>query len=183
MMLALIGVWAGGKGEGSLARQRRKLWNTRSVGRIGRMTATLTVLPALLLSPLTTQAILIHDHHGHETHAHAIRVHELDELVGNPEQRHEEHEHDTSAVGDPKDDGSSVVILLDLPDGLARSRVASGGGTLVSVPSVTFPTNTLVIAAHPLDRPSGVGVCQTAPPLRAGGSLEGILLTSHALLL
>jgi len=153
--------------------------------RIGRVAATLTVLPALVLSPLTAQAILIHDHHGHETHAHAISVHELDEVDGNPEHRHEEHEHDGSAVDYSDSDEPPLVILLDLPEGLAGSRAASSGGTSIgSIPVARMAsTNAVAIVAQQCERSYGARPSGTAPPLRARGSLEGILLTSHALLL
>ena len=54
----------------------------------GRPLATLVVMPALVLSPLASQAILIHDHHGHDTHGHTVTLCDLDDLQENSEHQH-----------------------------------------------------------------------------------------------
>ena len=140
-------------------------------------------MPALVLSPLTVQAILIHDHHGHDTHTHTLCAHELHELHHNPEHRHEEHEHDGPALDSAESEGSSLVILLDLPEGLARGRAASGSGVTVAGTHPPPSTSVAAIVTHQTDRSSVARPSDIAPPVRARGSLEGILLTSHALLL
>ena len=154
-----------------------------SIGRFGRFAVTLSVLPALVLCPLATRVILIHDHHGRDTHSHALSIHELDEAQRNTEDRHEEHEHDGPAV-DPADcEGSSLVILLDLSERLARGRVSSStAAARAGSPSAT-PTNAVAIVTHQSDRSCAELPSNIAPPVRARGVLEGILLTSHALLL
>ena len=167
----------------SLSNRWRKFPSIRAIMRIGRVAATLTVLPALVLSPLTAQAILIHDHHGHETHAHALSVYELDELEGNPEHRHDEHEHDSPAVDCSDGEDSSLVIVLDLPEGLARTRTAANNSTAATGAPIASPPTAVAIVTQQSDhayapKPSGL-----APPLRAHSAREGILLTSHALLL
>jgi hypothetical protein len=161
----------------------RRYVRFRSITRVGRLAATLTVVPALVLNSLTAQAILIHDHHGHDTHSHALSVHELDELERNPEHQHEEHEHDAPAVDLADAEGSSLVIVLDLPEGLARSRVLSSNGTAVAGRPFAPSTNVVAIVTQQPDRSCTERPSSSVPPVRARGLLEGILLTSHALLL
>ncbi len=172
-----------------MMRRWRRYMRVRSIARVGRLAGALCVLPALVLSPLTAQAILIHDHHGHDTHSHTLSIHELDNLQGDPEHQHDEHEHehehehDGPAV-DPADvEGSSLVILLDLPEGLAHGRGASTSGTAVAGSPSAPSTNAVAIVTQQPDRSYAARPSSTAPPVRARGSLEGILLTSHALLL
>jgi len=155
----------------------------RSISRAGRLAAMLAVVPALLLNSLTAQAILIHDHHGHDTHSHAISVHELDELKRNPEHQHEEHEHDAPAADLADAEGSALVIVLDLPEGLARSRVFSSSGTAVSGRPLAPSTNVVALVTQQSDRSCTARPSSSAPTVRACDLLEGILLTSHALLL
>ena len=161
----------------------RKCVSVRAIRRVGRVAATVTVLPALVLSPLTAQAILIHDHHGHETHAHAISVHELDELEGNSEHRHEEHEHDAPAVDSAESEGASLVIVLDLPEGLARTRVAADNSTTSTGAPIAPSPNAVAIVNKQSDHAYAPNPSGLAPPLRAHSALAGILLTSRALLL
>ena len=161
----------------------RRYMRFRSITRVGRLAATLTVVPALVLNSLTAQAFLIHDHHGHATPSHAISVHELDELERNPEHQHEEHEHDAPAVDLADAEGSALVIVLDLPEGLARSRVLSSIGTTVAGRRPAPSTNVVAIVTQQSDRSYTTRPSSIAPPVRARGLLEGILLTSHALLL
>ena len=179
----LAGFLHGAGDMGSLMNRWRKCLSVRSIKRVGHVAATLTVLPALVLSPLTAQAILIHDHHGHETHAHAISMHELDELEGNPEHRHEEHEHDAPAVDSAESEGASLVIVLDLPEGLARTRVAANNSTTATGAPIAPAPNAVAIVTKQSDHAYAPKPSRLAPPLRARGSLEGILLTIHALLL
>ena len=155
----------------------------RSIRRVCRVAATLSVLPALVLSPLTAQAILIHDHHGHDTHSHALSVHELNEVQRNTEHQHEEHEHDGPAVDSADGEGSSLVILLNLPEGLARGRDSSGSGAAVAGSPSAPPTNVVAIATQQSDRSYAARPSSLAPRVCARGLLEGILLTSNALLL
>ena len=155
----------------------------RLIRRIGRFAATLSALPALVLSPLTAQAILIHDHHGHDTHTHAIGIHELHALQRNPEHQHEEREHDGPGVDSADGKNSSLVILLDLPEGLAHRRVSSMSGTAVAGSFSAPSANAVAIVTLQSYRPYAALPSSSAPPVRAYGSLESILLTSHALLL
>lgn len=155
----------------------------RFLRRVCRVAVTLSVLPALVLSPLPALAILIHDHHGHDTHSHALNVHELDEVQRNMEHRHEEHEHDGSAVDLANGEGSSLVILLNLSEALARGRASSDRDAAGADGPSAPPTNVVSIITQQSDRSTIARPCGTAPPVRARGLLEGILLTSHALLL
>ena len=157
--------------------------SVRSIWCVGRVAAALSVLPALVLSPLSAQAILIHDHHGHETHAHAISVYELDELEGNPEHQHEEHEHDSPAVDCSEGEDSSLVIVLDLPEGLARTRAAANNSTTATGAPIASPPTPVAIVTKQSDHAYAPKLSGLAPPLRAHSALEGILLTSRALLL
>lgn len=154
-----------------------------AIRRVGHVAATLSVLPALVLSSLSAQAVLIHDHHGHDTHSHTLGVHELDEVQRNPEHQHEEHEHDGPTVDSAGSDGSSLVILMDLPEGLARGRFSSSSATAGAGNSTARPTNVVEFVTHHSNGAYAARACRLAPPLRAHSLLEGILLTSHALLL
>ena len=161
----------------------RRYMPVRLIRRVVRFAATLSVLLALVLNPLTAQAILIHDHHGHDTHSHTLSVHELDEVQRNTEHQHEEHQHDGPAVDSADSEGSSLVILLDLPEGLARGRVSSSSVAAGAGAPTAPPTNVVACATHPSDRAYAAPPWGTAPPARTRSLLEGILLTSHALLL
>ena len=155
----------------------------RFLRRVCRVAVTLCVLPALVLSPLPALAILIHDHHGHDTHSHALNVHELDEVQRNMEHRHEEHEHDGSAVDLANGEGSSLVILLNLSEALARGRAPSSGNATVAGNPSSPAANMVSIVTQQSDRSTIARPWSIAPPVRARGLLEDILLTRRALLL
>ncbi len=163
--------------------RRRKYLCVGQFERVGRVAATLMVLPALVLSPLTARAILIHVHHGHDTHTHALSVHELDALQHDPEHRHEHHEHDGPGFDRPDGDESSVVIVVNPPVGTLRSRVASGGAGALAGTHAALASSLAAFVTPQSDRPCGARPPGKAPPVRVGGSLAGILLTSQALLL
>jgi hypothetical protein len=136
-----------------------------------------------MLSPLTAQAILIHDHHGHDTHSHALSVHELDELRSNPEHQHEEHEHDGLPVDPAEDEGTPIVIVVDLPEALRGARTSSAGAAVatgIGAALRTLTINSCVVedSRHPVESQ------QTLANIpRARSLVTGILLTNHALLL
>ncbi len=155
----------------------------RSIRRVGRFAATLSVLLALVVHPLTARAILIHDHHGHDTHSHTLIVHELEDVQRHTEHRHEEHRHDGPAVDSADREGSSLVILLDLPEGLARGRVSASSAAAGAGNPTAPRTNLVANVTHDSRRADAAPPSSMAPPARARSSLEGILLTSHALLL
>ncbi len=161
---------------------RHKLF--RPIKRFGRRFVPCALVPVLLVSSAATQAILIHDHHGHDTHSHALSVHQLDELRSNSEHLHEEHEHDEPAVDFADGEGSSLVILMALPEGLARGRVLSSSAFAGAGNRGGPRTNVVAIVTHHSHRTFTTAVPSSiAPPVRAHSVLEGILLTSHALLL
>ena len=146
--------------------------------------ATLVVLPALVLSPLTAQAILIHDHHGHETHSHTLTFHDLDDWWENPEHQHKEHEHGGQPADPPEDDDDPIVIVFGLPDALMRVRGLSAGTVAVAGPASTPRAITATVDGDTCKNPSLYECLGTrAPNLRAGRIVASILLSNHALLL
>ncbi len=151
--------------------------------RIGRLLTTLAALPALALSPLTAQAILIHDHHGHETHAHTLTVHDLDDWREDREHQHEEHDHDGQPAHPSEDEGESILIVLDLPEALPGGRLLSNGATFIAGAAAAPSTYAIAIATPHGQRASVGGSSLLAHPVRTCGSLRSILLTNHALLL
>ena len=161
----------------------RKCMRVRSIKLISRAAATLSVVPALMLSPLAGQAILVHDHHGHDTHTHALRAYELDELQRHSERHHEEHDHDDRASDSTDGEDLSLLILLDLPGRFTYGRALSGPGTAIAGPHPAPLTNGVATVTQPSDGPCHTYAWILTPPVRADGSLGGILLTSHALLL
>ena len=161
----------------------RRCIPVRSIRRVSRFAATLSVLPAFVLSPLAAQAILIHDHHGHDTHGHAVSVHELDKLQNNPEHQHEDHEHDGPAVESAGSEGLSLVIMLQVSEGLARGRALPSSGTAVAGRPLAPSTNVVTIVTQQSNRFCTERPSRFAHSVRARSLLEGILLTSHALLL
>lgn len=140
-------------------------------------------LPAVILGPLSANAILIHDHHGHDLHTHGIAVHEVDDWSTNPEHGHEDHEHDGVPEEDPSaDDSGPVVIVLELPDTLLRVRGLSAGHG-VGTRLARLP---LAVAIAP--DPAAISCCPNAPwsgahHPRSRTMVAGILLANHALLL
>ena len=149
----------------------------------GRLMATLVVLPALVMSPLTAQALLIHDHHGHDTHGHTVTLCDLDDLRENSEHQHEKHDHDGLPVDPTEDEGTSILIVLNLPEALPGTRTSSAGtavATGIGTPLRTLAINTCMVedGQPPLENPRTL-----AQIPRAHGLVTGILLTSHALLL
>ena len=100
--------------------------------RVDRLLVTLAVAPALVLSPLTAQALLIHDHHGHDTHGHTVTLHDLDDLRENSEHQHEKHDHDGLPVDPAEDEGTPILIVLDLPEALPGARTFSAGAAVAA---------------------------------------------------
>ncbi len=148
-----------------------------------RLLVMLAVMPALVLGPLTVEAILIHDHHGHDIHFHSLKFCELDAWRNNPEHQHEEHEHDGQPVDLPADDGCMIVIVLDLPEALPGVRGMSTTTVVVTGfgPSPSPVAVTADAAAN--GPPLYTRASSFALRLRAGSTVVGILLSNHALLL
>jgi len=149
----------------------------------GRLMVTLVVLPALVLSPLTAQALLIHDHHGHDTHGHTVTLCDLDDVREDSEHQHDEHDHDGLQVDPPEDEGTPIVIVLDLPEMLPGARTSSAGMTVatgIGAALRTLATNTCVVDDG---RPPVESQQTLANIPRARGLVTGILLSNHALLL
>lgn len=141
------------------------------------------VAPALVLGSLTVQAILIHEHHGHDVHSHALTLGDLDACKNDPEHKHEEHDHDGRPADTPEDNNSPIVIVFDLPDVLRGVRGFSGGAVAVSGSGSMLravadtggrDTANPSVYEHPWMR---------APIPRAGSAVADILLRNHALLL
>ncbi len=155
----------------------------RHAKHFGRCLAVPVALPALVLSPLTAQAILIHDHHGHDTHGHTVTLCDLDDFRENSEHQHEKHEHDGQPADPPADDGRMIVIVLDLPEALPSVRGMSTSTVVVTGfgPSPSPVAVTTDAAAN--GPPLYARASSFAPRLRAGSTVVGILLSNHALLL
>ncbi len=156
----------------------------KSASRTARLVLTLTVLPAVAISPLSTEAILVHYHHGHEVHSHGLTLDELDDWQRDPEHHHEEHEHDRQPADLPEEDGAPIVIVFDLPDALIRVRGLSTGTVAVSGPTSTPRPITATVVQDTCKSPSFYNRSWTvAPNLRADRIVAGILQSNHALLL
>ncbi len=153
------------------------------IDRTARLLLVLALLPAVVLGTFSVEAMLIHDHHGHDLHAHSLPLDGVNDWRNAPKHDHEDHDHDRLPEQLPDDDGSTVMIVLELPDALLRVRGLSARD-MVSARSVRLP---LLVAVAPAPtantaytnaRPSSA-----APDLRAGSMVADILLTNHALLL
>ncbi len=155
----------------------------RHAKRCGRLLATLVVLPGLVLSPLTAQALVIHDHHGHDTHGHTVALCDLEDLQENSEHQHEQHDHEGLSAGPAEDEGTAIQIVLDLPEMLPGTRTSTAGAAVGA--GIGTAVRTLTIASCVTDDGrSPVESQQTSANIpRARGLVTGILLTSHALLL
>ncbi len=149
----------------------------------GRPLAVLVVLPGLVLSPLTARAILIHDHHGYDTHGHTVTLCDLDDLRENSEHQHEKHEHDGLPVDPAEDEGTPILIVLDIPEALPGARTFWTGGAVAA--GIGAALRTLPIHSCVVDdgRPPVESQQTLAKIPRAHGLVRGILLTNHALLL
>lgn len=151
-----------------------------SNGRAVRVLVTLAMLPALLL---TQQAFLIHDHQGHDIHCHPIALKALDDWERGSEHRHDDHEHDGEPADPPAEGGSTVVIVLGIPDAAPGLRALSRT-TVVGAASAPPLQPMVILADGPAHRRSANDISASlAPNLRADDRVTSILLTSHALLL
>lgn len=154
----------------------------RHVTRFGRRLGSCALVPVLLVSLVTTQAILIHNHHGHEIHVHAVMVNDLNEWHGNSEHLHEAHEHNDHPTDPAPDEDHSILILLDLPVALRHAFGLSGGFAV----SDTAPASKVLAfgTTTASDGPPGLeGRTSPARSWHARGLVADILLTSHSLLL
>ncbi len=154
----------------------------RPVTRFGRTLGSCALVPVLLVSSVTTQAILVHNHHGHETHAHAVTTHDLGEWQENSEHQHEEHEHDDRPADPTEDNDQPILIVLDLPVALARAQGFANG----VVVSNTAPASTVLAidtTAASDGRPRIESRTSSVRLWPARSLVADILLTSHALLL
>lgn len=148
-----------------------------------RSLLVLALLPAVVLGTLGVEALLIHDHHGHDLHAHGLAIDDVNDWRNIPGRSHEHHEHDGLPEETPDDDGSSIVLVLELPDALLKVRGLSAG----NVTAAPFARLQPLIAVAP--EPTANALCLdtrpgfAAPDLRAGSVIADILLTNHALLL
>lgn len=163
--------------------KRRPVYNPiRPAARSVRLMVMLGVAPALVLSPLTADAILIH-YDGHDVHAHTVSFIGIEETVETPEHRHGSHEHGNRVI-DPREHGDrGLLILVDLPDAAVRAR-APGAGLIVTMSSAFAPlcavNATIPTATGNAIRRSPVS---TGPPLPTASTVVTILLSNHALLL
>ena len=154
----------------------------RRLTRFGRSLGSCALVPVLLVSSVTSQAILIHNHYGHETHVHAVAAHDLDAWQENSEHQHEEHEHDDRPADSAPDEDQSILIVLDLPVALPRAMGLSCG---LAVSNTAPASKILAIdtTAAANGRPRIDSRTSSARLWRARSLVADILLTSHALLL
>lgn len=145
--------------------------------------AALVALPALVLSPLTVRGLLIHDHHGHDTHVHTVRLCDLDDLRENSEHRHQEHDHDGLPVDPTEGESTPILIMLGLAEALPGARTVSAGAAVAT--SIGAARRNLAIdscvvedsGAHVENQRTLAGIP------RARSLVVGILQSNHALLL
>ncbi len=155
----------------------------RSAKHVRRHWAALVALPALVLSPFTVRALLIHDHHGHDTHVHTVRLGDLDDIRENSEHRHQEHHHDGPPVDPADNENAPILIVLGLAEALPGSRTASAG-TAVGT-SIGAARRILAIHSGAMeDSRAHVENQRTFAEIpRARSLVTGILQSNHALLL
>jgi len=153
------------------------------IKRTARLLLVLALLPAVVLGTVSVEAMLIHDHHGHDLHTHSLPLDEVNNWRNTPEHGHEDHEHDGLPEEPSDDDGDAVVVVLELPDALLRTRGLSAGN--VVCPRFTrLPVLVAVAPSLAVSIPCpSAGPGPTAPRLRVGSAVSSILLSNHALLL
>lgn len=154
----------------------------RRASRFTRRLGSCALVPVLLVSSVTTQAILIHNHYGHETHVHTMTVHDLDGWQGNSEHQHEGHEHNDRPANPTPEEDQSILIVLDLPLVLPRAVGLSSGLAV----SNTAPASTILAIDTTAASDDHPRIESRTPPAclwHARSLVADILLTSHALLL
>lgn len=153
----------------------------RRVTRFGHAVVTCALVSVLFASSVTTQAILIHDHHGHETHVHTLTVQDLGEWRENSEHQHAEHEHDDRPADPSEDKDPFIVIVLNLPvalpggQGVPASVVVSNAAPATTILSI----DTAASYGRPCTGSQTSCVCLW----HARSLVADILLAGHALLL
>ncbi len=151
-------------------------------GRTQRSLLILAVLPALVFSPLGAEAILIH-YDGHDIHAHAVVGRDIDNWVEGPEHEHAAHDHDCQLLDPHEHGGGDVLVVLELPDAVLRSR-GLGSATAVVTSRAAAPLPFVGIAIPSVvDVPLHLRSSSVASLLQPDGTVAGILLSNHALLL
>ena len=148
----------------------------------GRRRAAFLVVFMLLVGSFAPQAILIHDHHGHETHVHTLTVHDLDQWRENSEHHHAEHEHDDRPADPTQDEDPSIVIVLDLPVALPRVQGVSSGVAVSNIAPALTVLATDASATSDGRPPTGIQT-SCARLWLARSLVADILLAGHALLL
>lgn len=147
-----------------------------------RLAIMLGVAPALALSPLNIEAILIH-YDGSDVHAHAVTVGQIDSWVETPEHEQGPHEHDGQA-GDPHaHDGGDLLLVLELPDTDLRLQAPQAGAIVTAVSAAGRATSVVSATIVTDYAPQHARLWLSAPALRCDRMVAGILQTSHALLL
>ena len=152
----------------------------RHAARLGRLLVTLAMLPAMVLSPLSAEAILIHDHHGHDFHLLTVTLNDSKDYLGS---WHCEHEADRQAAELPKEDCNTIVIVFDLPDALMRVRGLLTGTVAVTGLASTPRAVAAIVGGDTGDPSLYTRPWTLAPNPRAGRIVASILLSNHALLL
>jgi hypothetical protein len=154
-----------------------------SVSFAGRPAQTLAGLAMLSALVLGQEALLIHDHHGHDVHCHPIALDEFDVWSTAQEEGHHEHEHDGQPPDRQSEDGGTVVIVYGLPDFALGLRVLSGASPVwARLSPAPVPVAILSDAAGRNTNPRPRSLC-FAPLPWAGDAIVGLLLSNHALLL
>ncbi len=155
-----------------------------TIKRTARLLLALTLLPAVVMGKVSVQALLIHDHHGHDLHAHSLALDDVNNWRNSAQHGHDDHEHDGLPEETPDGDGGTVVLIPELPDALLRMRVLSADNVTAArsarSPLLVVASTEPAASAPYLD----TSPWTAAPDLRAGGSrVADILLANHALLL
>ncbi len=152
-------------------------------GRSARLLVALAVLPALILSPLSAEPFLIHNHHGHDLHFHPLSNDYFESRPGSPENLHDEHDHQCQTLHEDVDECLLILIAVDLAGTFTRGRSQVSTAT-AAVGLWSAPQSSAILIDQDLGRHSA---CIRPPAFgldsRPYKSITSILQSSHALLL
>lgn len=151
-------------------------WSRRHalLRRAGCLLTAAGLLPVLVLGPLGSGIILIHDHHEEDLHAHKVEP-----GAGGQAAPGTGHDHSTETDGDLE--GARFVVTL--PD-LSRisTHVQASGLQAKPAPLSTVIASILPQNTAPSAVDFGAGNLPVAP-LRVHDTMTNLLLSGHSLLL
>lgn len=152
-------------------------------GRVSRVALIPVMVPALLLAPLGTARILLHDHHGHGFHGHVTKG-STDSGEGVPAvPSPERHDHDNDGLADQTPEEETVILVM-VPDLTVVAAVTSIVFK-VTVPSCGFHNTALTSANSAALQPLSC-LPRGSPSIdisKASSGASDVLQRNHALLL